>query len=66
MSNRKNTEAPPPKSLEVEPGREASQDDDVIYSTSPMHDVIMMSLGLYSNVWQGLIINETQVIEGLT
>ena len=40
----------------MEPGNEASQDDvslndildDVIYSTSPMDDVIMMSLGLYS------------------
>ena len=26
----------------------------------------MMSLGLYSNVWPGLIIIETQVVEGLT
>ena len=26
----------------------------------------MMSLGLYSNVWLGLIIIETQVVEGLT
>ena len=58
------TEAPPPKSLELEPGNEASQDDvslndildDVYNSTLPMYDVIMMSLGLYSNVWLGLII----------
>ena len=35
-------------------------------STLPMHDVIMMSLGLYSNVWLGLIIIGTQVVEGLT
>ena len=35
-------------------------------STSPMDDVIMMSLGLYSNVWLGLIIIGTQVVEGLT
>ena len=26
----------------------------------------MMSLGLYSNVWLGLIIIRTQVVEGLT
>ena len=26
----------------------------------------MMSLGLYSNVWLGLIIIGTQVVEGLT
>ena len=31
-----------------------------------MDDVIMMSLGLYSNVWLGLIIIGTQVVEGLT
>ena len=35
-------------------------------STSPMDDVIVMSLGLYSNVWLGLIIIGTQVVEGLT
>ena len=35
-------------------------------STSPMDDVIMMSLGLYSNVWLGQIIIGTQVVEGLT
>ena len=32
--------------------------------TSPIDDVIMMSLGLYSNVWVGLIIIGTQVVEG--
>ena len=31
-----------------------------------MNDVIMMSLGLYSNVWLGLIIIGTQVVERLT
>ena len=31
-----------------------------------MNDVIMMSLGLYSNVWLVLIIIGTQVVEGLT
>ena len=31
-----------------------------------MDDVIMMSLGLYSNVWLGLLIIGTQVVEGLT
>ena len=64
------TEAPPPKFLEVEPGNEASQDNNDILDdgngTSPMDDVIMMSLGLYSNVWLGLIIIGTQVVEGLT
>ena len=53
----------------MEPG---SQDD--VYSVNeilddvllPMDDVIMMSLGLYSNVWLGLIIIGTQVVEGLT
>ena len=28
--------------------------------------IIMMSFGLYSNVWLGLIIIRTQVVEGLT
>ena len=59
------TEAPPPKSLEVEPGNEMTL---MIFcnSTSPMDDVIMMSLGLYSNIWLVLIIIGTQVVEGLT
>ena len=42
--------------------------DDVIYSTLPMTlcDLIMMSLGLYSNVWQRLIIISIQVVKELT
>ena len=39
--------------------------DDVI-AHHQMDDVIMMSLGLYSNVWLGLIIIGTQIVEGLT
>ena len=39
--------------------------DDVI-AHHHFDDVIMMSLGLYSNVWLGLIIIGTQVVEGLT
>ena len=31
-----------------------------------MNDVIMMSLGLYSNVWLRLIMISTDVLEGLT
>ena len=31
-----------------------------------MNDVIMMSLGLYSNVWLRLIMISTEVLEGLT
>ena len=31
-----------------------------------MDNVIMMSLGLYSNVWLGLIMIGTQVVGGLT
>ena len=37
----------------------------IFWMLSPMDDVIMMSLGLYSNVWLGLIIIGTQVGEGL-
>ena len=63
------TEAPPPKSLEVEPGNEMTYSlndilDVVIYSASLMDDVIMMTLGLYSNVWLVLIIIGTQKIWG--
>ena len=57
------------------PGNEASQNamtyslndilDDVI-ARHQLDDVIMMSLDLYSNVWLGLIIIGTQVVEGLT
>ena len=54
----------------MEPGNEASQDDvslnDILDDVIAMDDVIMMSLGLYSNVWLGLIIIGTQVVEELT
>ena len=58
MSNRKSarvkisTEAPPPKSLEVEPRlvKMTYRYFGSCNSTSPMDDVIMMLLGLYSNV----------------
>ena len=33
----------------------------MMYGTSPMDDVIMVSLGLNSNVWLGLIIISTQM-----
>ena len=47
----------------------ASQDD--VCLNDNLDDVIahhqwMMSLGLYSNVWLGLIVIGTQVVEGLT
>ena len=35
-------------------------------STSPKDGVMMMSLGLYSNVWLRLIITGIQVVKGLT
>ena len=50
-----------------EEGRDRYRDQIVTCDVGvSLHDVIMMSLGLYTNVWLGLIIIGTQVVEGLT